>query len=65
MRFKQAGKTDYNYAKVLVKYNNGSFLQGTSPNRYVEFEISYQKVTGVPYAKVPAISQDVKINVNK
>jgi len=65
VRFKQAGKTDYNYAKVLVKYKNGSFLQGTSPNRYVEFEISYQKVAGVPYAKVPAISQDIKINVNK
>jgi len=65
VRFKQAGKSDYNYAKVLVKNNSGTFLQDESPNRYVEFEISYQKVTGVPYAKVPTISQNVKINIIK
>lgn len=41
---------DNHYAKVLVKYVNGSFLQGNAPNRYVECEISYQKQAGVPYA---------------
>lgn len=29
----------------------GSFLQGTSPNRYIEFVVSYQKTPDVPYAK--------------
>lgn len=42
----------YNYAKVLVKNVGGSFLQGTAPNRYVEFEISYQMEPGLPYAKI-------------
>ena len=41
----------YTYAKVMAKYVGGSFLQGSSPNRYIEFEISYQKTAGVPYAK--------------
>lgn len=40
-----------NYAKVFVKANaQGVLLQGTSPNRYVEVEISYQPVANVPYA---------------
>ncbi len=42
---------DNHYAKVLVKYVNGSFLQGSEPNRYVECEVSYQKEAGVPYAR--------------
>ena len=41
-----------NYAKVLVKVNNGSLLQGTSPDRYVDLEVSYQSVIDVPYAGV-------------
>ncbi|MGB9702534.1 MAG: fibronectin type III domain-containing protein [Candidatus Kapaibacteriota bacterium] len=52
LRHHQTGKTDWNYAKVLVKYTGGAFLQGTADNRYVELIISYQKVTGMPYAKV-------------
>lgn len=49
----QPGQTRYNYAKVMAKRpaQGGSFLQGSSPNRYIEFEISYQKTTDVPYAK--------------
>lgn len=39
---------DWNYAKVLVKYNNG-FLQGSGSNRYIECVVSYQK-EHVPYA---------------
>ena len=42
---------DNHYAKVLVKYVNGSFLQGSEPHRYVECEVSYQKEAGVPYAR--------------
>lgn len=61
VRYKQPGNNSYNYAKILVKYNNGTFLQGTPDNRYVEFEISYQMVPGVPYAKTPAISEDIKV----
>ena len=40
---------EWNYAKVMV-INNGGFLQGNIPNRYVEVIVSYQKVKGVPYA---------------
>jgi hypothetical protein len=62
VRYKYPGENEYHYAKILIKYVNGSFLQGTSPNRYVEFEISYQKVAGVPYAKIPTVSQDINTN---
>ncbi len=53
VRVMEPGENDYNYAKVLVKYQNGSFLQGTSPNRYIECVVSYQSAPGVPYAKTP------------
>lgn len=51
----QPGQTRYNYAKVMAKRpaSGGSFLQGSAPNRYIEFEISYQKTVDVPYAKTP------------
>lgn len=39
-----------NFAKVLVKASNGKLLQGTSPNRYVDLEISYQSGANLPYA---------------
>lgn len=39
-----------NYAKVLVKSNGGKLLQGTSPDRYVDLEISYQTGANIPYA---------------
>lgn len=50
----EPGNTRYNYAKVLVKKNpNGAgYLQGSSPNRYIEMQISYQKTPDVPFAKV-------------
>ncbi|MDX9791562.1 MAG: fibronectin type III domain-containing protein [Candidatus Kapabacteria bacterium] len=50
----QPGETRYNYAKVMIKRpaGGGSFLQGTSPNRFIQFEISYQKTPDVPYAKI-------------
>jgi hypothetical protein len=42
----------YNYAKILFKRgNDGKFLQGESPDRYVECVVSYQKVTNTPYAR--------------
>ena len=41
-----------NYAKILFKRgSNDKFLQGDSPNRYLECVISYQKVVNKPYAK--------------
>lgn len=39
-----------NFAKVLVKASNGKLLQGTSPNRYVDLEVSYQSGANLPYA---------------
>jgi hypothetical protein len=42
---------DWNYAKVLIKMVGGNFLQGASPNRYIECNVSYQKTANVPYAK--------------
>lgn len=50
LRYKQPGQTEWNYAKVFVKYVGGSFLQGPSPNRYVSVIISHQVKPGVPYA---------------
>ena len=41
-----------NFAKVLVKKSNGRLLQGTTPNRYVDLEISYQSGANIPYATV-------------
>jgi len=52
IRYKLEGSTEYNYAKVFVKYVNGSFLQGIADNRYVEFILSFQTKAGVPYAIV-------------
>lgn len=51
VRTKLPGQTDWNYAKVLIKPGLTGLLQGTADNRYIECEISYQKKTGVPYAK--------------
>jgi len=52
----EPGQTRYNYAKVLLKRVGNSFLQGSSPNRYIELEISYQSTPDVPYAKVPEVN---------
>ncbi len=41
----------YHYARVFVKKSGGKLLQGTTPNRYIELEISYQQSPGLPYAK--------------
>jgi hypothetical protein len=38
------------YARIFVKNVGGKLLQGTAPNRYVEIEMSWQSVAGVPYA---------------
>lgn len=39
------------YARVLITANGGQMVQGTSPNRYIEVQISYQNAANVPYAK--------------
>lgn len=45
-----------NFGKAFVKSANGTILQGTAPNRYIEVEISYQPVANVPYAIAPSSS---------
>ena len=45
------GAGEDHYSKILLKYVNGSFLQGTPGNQYVEIEVSYQVNAGFPYAK--------------
>jgi len=47
-----------NFAKVLVKKSNGRLLQGTTPNRYVDLEISYQSGVNIPYAAVAPANTD-------
>ncbi len=42
---------EIHYAKVFLKNVNGSFLQGTTGDQYVEIQISYQLNAGFPYAK--------------
>jgi hypothetical protein len=64
--------TGMHYARILVKADaSGKLLRGTAPNRYVEVEISYQSVAGIPYAKgvvrnesVPSYSSKVLYPVN-
>lgn len=51
VRTKLPNQTDWNYAKVLIKPGINGILQGTPDNRYIECVVSYQKKTGVPYAK--------------
>lgn len=60
VRFGAAGS--YRYARiVLQKGTNGSIVQGSYPDRYVQMEISLQTTPGLPYAKgsigqVPPVS---------
>jgi len=52
IRTKESGSNDFNYAKVLIKKQTGNtWLAGTSPDRYIEVEVSYQEKANVPYAK--------------
>ncbi len=57
LRYKQAGKTEWNYAKVFIKYVSGNFLQGASGNRYITLIVSHQEKTGVPYAITRELEQ--------
>ncbi len=47
---KKGNQTVEHYAKILFKSANGSIVQGSGENRYVECEVSYQPVPGLPYA---------------
>lgn len=42
---------NYNYARVVIESSGSGMLGGTSPNRYIEIEVSYQDVANIPYAK--------------
>lgn len=57
LRYKQQGQTEWNYAKVFVKYGTGSFLQGSTPNRYITIIVSHQVKTGLPYAITREVEQ--------
>lgn len=50
VRFKEGTNTEYTYAKIMLVKSGSNFLQGASPSRYIECEISYQSKPGVPYA---------------
>jgi len=39
------------YAKIFLKKGTSGFFNGTGNNRFVNAEVSYQKVLGLPYAK--------------
>lgn len=41
-----------NYAKVYVRRENGKFLQGSYPDRYITVDISYQDTKTLPYAGI-------------
>jgi len=44
---------DDHYMRILLlRGPNGRLIQGTAPNRYIELQLSYQIVTGIPYAMV-------------
>jgi hypothetical protein len=40
---------DWNYAKVMIIYNGG-YLQNDGTDNFIEAQVSFQKVKGVPYA---------------
>lgn len=50
VRVMEPNSTAYNYAKVLLRKVGGEWLQGSSPDRYIDCRVSYQRVAGVPYA---------------
>lgn len=51
----QTGET--RYAKILLKNVNGSFLQGSGGEEYVECEIAYQLTPEIPYALAKKLEQ--------
>ncbi len=53
----------YHYARVLILNVNGQLLQGSSPNRFVELEISYQSTPNLPFAKAGG-SGDAPVGVH-
>jgi hypothetical protein len=56
--------SNYHYARiVIVKGSNGSIVQGTSPNRYIEAEVSLQNSSTAPYAK-SGISYNYPVTVH-
>ena len=50
VRLKEGNSSNFTYAKVFIKKSALGWLQGFIPNRYIEAEVSYQRVPGVPYA---------------
>lgn len=50
-----------NYFRLLVVRTGGTLVQGTSPDRFLTFRVSYQSVTGVIYSR-PIHLEDESIN---
>jgi len=46
-----SSSANYHYARVFVKPVAGKLIQGTSPDRYVQIEASYQETAGLGFAK--------------
>jgi len=47
-----AVSADNNYVRILIQRNVSSLVVGSSPNRYIQIQISYQNIPGVPFAKL-------------
>ena len=61
VRYGAAG--NYHYARIVImKGSNGSIVQGSGSNRYIEAEVSLQSGSTVPYAK-SGISQTYPVSV--
>lgn len=45
----------FNYGKALVLRTNGNFIQGNSPDQYIQLQVSYQTGDDVPYAVRAAV----------
>jgi hypothetical protein len=42
---------NYHYARVFIRNYGGSLVQGSSPDRYLTLDVSYQNTANLPYAK--------------
>lgn len=47
-----AGSGKFNYVRVLVDYDNGSFVRDAGNNQFIVVHLSYQAEVDVPYAKI-------------
>ncbi len=41
----------YHYARVFIRNNGTNLVQGSSPDRYIQIDVSYQQTANLPFAK--------------